>query len=839
MMVALRWWFAALTALMLAACGGGGGNGANSPDFAGELTAISVSPNNAGGDPIFVTLGQTQAFTATGTFTTPPGASQPTESRAISDVVWSSSDISVATIDSNGVLTAANLTPGTSTIQIRAAKNGVTSAPVLVRIVNAGSGPGVSLIRIDVAPQSSVINRGQTVLLSATGMFSDGTRPISVAWSSASPGIASVNPQVGTTTTVTGVAVGGPVVIQAAAVDNGQTFTATASVTVVQSQSQNVLVDLVITPANPSIQITQTQGFTATGRCSDGTIISNCAANGVTWTSSDPSVATVSPTAGPTTIATGLRAGATQIRASAPNPLGGTPITNFTILTVQGEPALLDIVITPANANVPLGRQQTYIVRGLFEDAPTTPRAIAPSRVTWSSSNPDVATVAPTNSDQTTAATRQVGTTSIFASVTRPGNSPVVRSVPLTVRAAEIESIVVVPVTASIPAGTTQTFEARGRSSNTPAGVTDPNLPLITDLAVTWTTSNPAVARFTDTAAGIAQSTRTGPTNVVLGVMASPTAVNITASVLTQSNVTVTGTAQLTVTDAVLQAVLRIEPETANVVIGATRQFRLIGRFTNSPATGSPIANFDANGQQQVIWMSSAPAIATVNNFGLATGVSKGQATITATLATGTFPGVTPRSATAILNVTDEICITPVRAVPGQFFPNAQEFIDGLCLLCNVMNPANVIDTNPQTVTRIDVPVGLLLAGAALRVNLEPAPLFSPPLRPNPLVDRGPGFLLVQPPGLLAEAELLSQIVLRTLVNGVQIQSSQEQGNTLRLDLLGTTLLGDRELGFVSFPATFPFNQLELRLNSGVVTALNTLFVGDACLETRLPLPTP
>lgn len=823
-MVALRWWFAALTALMLSACGGGGGGGGpNSPDFAGDLISIALSPNNGNGStPINVATGQTQQFVATGTFRTPPGASTPTEDRVIGNVTWSSSVTSVASINGDGLLTA--LAPGQT--QIGASRGDVASAPVIVSVVNVLPDQPGALLRIDIAPQVSVVSVGQTALLTATGRFQDGDRPISVSWSSASPAIASVSPATGTTTTVTGVAVGGPIVITAAAVDRGNTFTATASVTVVQNQGQNILVDLVITPSDPSVPVTQTVGFTATGRCSNGVTISDCPAQGVTWTSEDTNVATVSPAAGPTTIATALRAGTTRIRASAPNSLGGAPITAFTTLTVQGEPALNRIEITPSSANVPLGQPVNFTVRAFFEDDPLVARPIAASRVTFSSSNTTVATVSPVNSNQTTATTRDVGSTSIIARVLSSSGAEVSDTAILTVRQPELQAITVFPRTATIPAGTTQTFVARGRFSNTPDAVTDDNLPLVPDVTVTFSSGNNQVAAITR---------MSGATAVVTGVRADPTAVAITATAVNQSGETLTGSALLTVVAAELQALLRIEPVNANVIIGSTQQFRLIGRFTNSPPEGSAISPVDQNGQQQVRFTSNAPAIATVTDSGLATGVSKGQAMITGMLVDGTFPSVTPRSQTATLNVTDSICVTPVRSNPPNFFPNAREIISGLCLLCTVANPLNAIDANPQTLTRIDVPVGLLLANAALRVELVRLPLFAPPVRTNPLIERGPGFLIAQPPGLLIEAELVSQIVLRTLTNGVQMQSSQEQGNVLRLDLLGTTLLGDRELGFVSFPATIPFNELELTLNSGVATALNTVFVADACLETRLP----
>jgi hypothetical protein len=75
------------------------------------LTDISIAPSNA-----TLNLGSTQQYTATGTF------SDSSSFGITSQVNWSSSDVSVAVIDSNGVLTTAG--PGTATI--KASLNGVT-----------------------------------------------------------------------------------------------------------------------------------------------------------------------------------------------------------------------------------------------------------------------------------------------------------------------------------------------------------------------------------------------------------------------------------------------------------------------------------------------------------------------------------------------------------------------------------------------------------------------------------------------------------------------------------------------------------------------------------------
>ncbi len=829
-MVALRSFIAAFAVLVIAGCGGGG-NGANSPDFQATLQALFVSPNNSQGS-VDVVVGNTQTFTATGTFDAPPGAPAASEDRVVSDVTWASSASNVGGIDGNGLFTA--VAPGTT--QITASRDGVTSPPVSVRVVLDDPGDGALLLRIDVTPQNSVITQGGTVQLSATGTFQDGVRPVSVTWTSSVPGVAAVSPATGSTTTVTGISPGGPVVIQATAVNNGNVMSGTAAVSVVPAPLPDpVLIGIIIDtnsdglaptdpdPANdPPLVVNKgdTTPLAAIGIFSDGNVTSTAPVS-VNWSSSATGVATVFPTTGQNTVASALDGGDTNITASATNSQG-LLVSQSVSLSVNEGPVLVEMIIQPASPVVPLGRNVTFTALGRFSDDPngTNLRPIQ-SQITWTSSVEDVAGVAPVVGGSTSAATRTTGSTTITAVTTNSEGAQVTRATGLTVTRAVIEAIVVLPDQSTIPAGTTQTLVARGRFSNTPAGVIDADLPLV-NLPVTWTSSNQSVAATQDT---------TGPTNVVTGVTASPTPATITAAIINRNNDPVSGNALVTVQAPVLNAVLRVEPGNANIPVFGNQQFTLIGDFSSGEA---PIDD------SQIDWATSATAIAEANTFGVVTGNSKGTTTLTGTLKTDAFPEAAQRSATASVVVTDQICTTPIRSSPPQpepDVPNAGPFASGdpfgLCVLCSVMNPENVIDDNPETVATMNTPIGLLTAGTRLRVTLGST--FSP-LPPTP-TQPGPGFLILQPPGILAEVELLSQITVRTLRNNVEVQSSREDAELLKLDLLGTTLLGDREFGLVSFGATQPFDAIELDFNSGVVTALNTFLVGDACLATTLPPP--
>ncbi len=95
---------------------------------------------------------------------------------------------------------------------------------------------------------------------------------------------------------------------------------------------------IAVTPANPTIQATTTQQFTATGTYSDGS--AQNITNQVTWASATTTVATINSTSG---LATGVAAGTSTI--SATHVQAG--VSGSTVLTVQpAPPAPLTITTT-------------------------------------------------------------------------------------------------------------------------------------------------------------------------------------------------------------------------------------------------------------------------------------------------------------------------------------------------------------------------------------------------------------------------------------------------------------------------------------------------------------
>src|SRR6202020_292953 len=107
---------------------------------------------------------------------------------------------------------------------------------------------------------------------------------------------------------------------------------------------QPTLVSITVTPANPSISVGGHQQFTATGNYSDGS--HQDLTNSATWTSSYPSIATIT-TGG---LATGVAAGNTTIKAASGS------ISGTASLTVSAA-GTFSISASPASLNIPQGNQ--------------------------------------------------------------------------------------------------------------------------------------------------------------------------------------------------------------------------------------------------------------------------------------------------------------------------------------------------------------------------------------------------------------------------------------------------------------------------------------------------
>jgi uncharacterized repeat protein (TIGR03803 family) len=459
----------------------------------------------------------------------------------------------------------------------------------LLTACGGGNTPATpQLTSIAVGPPDLSVATGLTHQFTATGLYSDGSKQnvsSSVTWSSSNTAVASISnlsASIGLATTVSA----GSTTIMAAlgGVSGSTTLTVTAA----------TLVSIGVTPTAPSIANGLTQMFTATGVYTDNS--THDLTTSVTWSSSAPSVASVSNGTGSQGSSTALSPGATTITATLGNVSGSTPLT-VTAAT------LVSIGLTPVNPSLALGTQQALTATGTFTDHSTQNLTNA---VTWSSSNSAVASV--NNSAGSFGLVTALGLGSATMTAALGGVSG---STGVTVTGATLVSIDVTPANASIAAGLKPQFTAMGT-------YTDNSTQNLT-AQVVWSSSNTTVATVSN----------------AVGFDGLGSALTSGSATISASLGNVSGSTALTVTSATLVS-LAVTPGSASQMTGSTQQFIATGTYTdNSTQTLTTT----------VAWTSSDTTVAVISNAsgsnGLATALGVGSASISAASGSVLSPSVT------------------------------------------------------------------------------------------------------------------------------------------------------------------------------------------------------
>ncbi|HEX8493428.1 MAG TPA: Ig-like domain-containing protein [Pyrinomonadaceae bacterium] len=234
-----------------------------------------------------------------------------------------------------------------------------------------------------------------------------------------------------------------------------------------------------VTPASTTIKVGQTQTYTARAFSNVGGPEVEVLNVSFIWDSSDPSVATVSPLTGRTTVATALKPGITTIRARAGGQQGTAQ------LTVTADVASIEL--TPDTATISVGGSQTFTAVARDVNG----NAIPNITFTFSLRNPspaNAATITATTANTVTVRGDNAGSVTVVASYTRPSDAVVFEDTSLlTINPPPpvITSVVVSPSSATINRGNTQQFTATAFDQN--------NQP-VAGAVFTWTSSNTAVA---------------------------------------------------------------------------------------------------------------------------------------------------------------------------------------------------------------------------------------------------------------------------------------------------------------------------------------------------------
>ena len=335
---------AVLMMTVMTACGGGGGDG---------TTAPTPPPANAGVATVTVTMSPAQitvGATATATAELRSGVGAVITGRPVD---WSSSAPAIASVNSAGVVSA--IAAGSATITATSeGKSG--SAPIAV------APAPVATVAITLAVPSLTLGATTTasaVLRDERGATLTGR---AITWSSTSPSVAAVS----TDGAITTLAVGTTTIT---ASSEGKSASATLTVIPVP------VATVTVTAPQSSLTVGGSTQATAVTRSANGQVLTDRV---ITWSSSAPSVASVSSTG----VILAIAPGAVTVSATSE---GRTAALAVSVLA----PAPAVVEISPAT--VTLAPSQTASLTATVRDA--SGNVLTGQSVSWGTTSPFVATV--------------------------------------------------------------------------------------------------------------------------------------------------------------------------------------------------------------------------------------------------------------------------------------------------------------------------------------------------------------------------------------------------------------------------------------------------------------
>ena len=352
------------------------------------------------------------------------------------EITWTSSNPEIATVSDQGEVVA--LQEGTCTVTVSA---GGKSAECVVTV----SRNVIPVKEVILSETSLTLKEGESYTLTATVTPADATER-TVTWKSGNPDVATVSDEGKIEAVHTGTCI-----ITASA--GGKVSECMITVT-----SETIAVEqITLSATSLSLKLGDSRTLTATVIPSDATD------SQVTWSSSDPSVATVSDQGE----VTAVRAGNCTITATA----GGKSAACTVTVSTQEIPVER---ITLSSTSLSLKEGDSHRLT-----ATVTPSDATDSQVTWSSSDPSVATV----SDQGEVTAVRAGNCTITATA---GGKSATCTVTVSTQEIPVERITLSSTTLSLKEGDSHILTA----TVTPSDATDSQ--------VTWSSSDPSVATVSD-----------------------------------------------------------------------------------------------------------------------------------------------------------------------------------------------------------------------------------------------------------------------------------------------------------------------------------------------------
>ncbi|WP_231427482.1 putative Ig domain-containing protein [Pedobacter sp. Leaf250] len=151
---------------------------------------------------------------------------------------------------------------------------------------------------------------------------------------------------------------------------------------------------------------------------------------------------------------------------------------------------------------------------------------------------------------------------------------------------------------------------------------------------------------------------------------------------------------------------------------------------------------------------------------------------------------------------------TPVPTPCGAAISQTNGVTGGVSIGAGVINPNNAIDGDINTGSSLVIPVGLLGSSVYQRLKFAQASNVGDTLR-----------LKITTPGQLLSLALLPNVTVTTYLNG----SSTGNVTTLSNPLISLKLLAGNNSGILTIIPTSQFDEVELRLNAGLLGALTSI----------------
>lgn len=568
----LRRYFPAVIASVAAAgCAVGGGTIVEPP----LVRSVTVEPQSV----LIVVGGQPRPLVAS----TDAGGGAP---RSVS---WSSSDPSVAQVVANGqAATVAGTKPGTAWIVAAATADASKRDSARVS-VTAGT---LATLTISAPVTSVVAFTSLQIVALATDAAGNNVGDVSPVWSSSDPVVATVS--------ASGVVTGRSPGRANISASLGTVASNTVAFTVTNPEAASVS----LSSSLPSLMAFGTLPVLAVVKDAAGNTLSGVA---LTWTSSAPSIATVSSSG----VVSGKSAGSVAITAST-----GALVSNALALTVVN-PSVASIMISAATTT--LVTSGTLQLQALVRDA--AGNVLNNVELSWGTSTPGVAAVS--NTGLVTA------TSPGLASISAAAGSVVSNVLGLTVVSAPLASITITPDSVSLAGGATQQFSAVGRDAGG-------NLVAISPVWSVVAGGGAISASGLFTAGGAPGTYRNTVTASAGGKSAS-------------ASVTIIVGALATIT---------VTPNPASLGAGASQQFTAVGRDGGGnvvPITPSWSVVAGGGTISSAGLFTAGTAAGTFENTVTATsGVKTGAATVTIAAAVVETIQVTPNPATLAAGATQQ-----------------------------------------------------------------------------------------------------------------------------------------------------------------------------------------